>query len=65
MVVEARLVERPPRLRLVKEELPAAEDPPEEDDARIEAALVSTVMKAAQEDWRAARWLLRNRWPGR
>ena len=63
--IQRGLIDRRPRLRLVEDELPDEEDDLAEEDARIEAALVGAVMKAAREDWRAARWLLRNRWPGR
>jgi hypothetical protein len=61
------LVARRPRLRLVDDDPDddgeERDRDPEEDDARIEAALVAAVMKASATDWRAARWLLRNRWP--
>ena len=57
-------VERRPRLRLVDADVGPGRDPADE-DARIEAALVAAVLKASETDWRAARWLLRNRWPRR
>jgi hypothetical protein len=36
-----------------------------EDDEAVQRALVRAVVRAAQHDWRAASWLLRQRWPTR
>jgi hypothetical protein len=41
-----------------------AADIPDNDEA-IQRELVGIVMHAAETDWRAARWLLEERWPGR
>jgi hypothetical protein len=35
------------------------------DDEAIQRALLGTVLRASREDWRAAAWLLRRRWPER
>jgi hypothetical protein len=56
-----------PRLRLVTPD-PAVDeldDVGDGDDERLQGALMSAVLRAAQADWRAARWLLETRWPDR
>jgi hypothetical protein len=35
------------------------------DDEAIQRALVGAVLRASQNDWRAATWLLERRWPQR
>jgi hypothetical protein len=41
------------------------DDPARWDDEAVQRALVRAVLQAAQHDWRAASWLLRQRWPNR
>jgi hypothetical protein len=51
------------RLSAAPEPEPALDD---DDDERIQAALMGVVMKAAQRgSWTAARWVLEQRWPSR
>ena len=35
------------------------------DEEQLQRALVASVVRAAQHDWRAATWLLERRWPSR
>ena len=70
--ISAGYVERRPRLRLVDDapQEAAIRGPAEvgEDgdvDGTFERALVGAVLKASAHDWRAAQWLLRNRYPRR
>jgi endogenous inhibitor of DNA gyrase (YacG/DUF329 family) len=52
-----------PRLRLVDADATAELDGDE--DELLQGELVNAVLRAAQTDWRAARWLLETRWPER
>jgi hypothetical protein len=53
------------RRRLRSVDTPAVDEPGAFTDEAIESAMVDAIMRAAAHDWRAARFILQARWPGR
>jgi predicted nucleic acid-binding Zn ribbon protein len=54
---------RSPRLRIV--DVAELDELDEDEDEKLQSALVGAVLRASQTDWRAAKWLLETRWPER